>query len=401
MEKYVVLRMKQQLHEIESFSLTRSATRSRDDSHTSSDLASAFEVQTLEGTPKEARDLKRDPEVQAFAPNMQIRLYEPVARDTGSHEESGVAWGVRAVKANTSIFTGKGVTVAVLDTGIDADHPAFKGVDLIQQDFTGEGDGDANGHGTHCAGIIFGQTHKGLRMGVAPGIERALIGKVLDAKGAGSTDSIALGIQWALHGGAHVLSMSLGMDFPGMVQYLVEEERLPIATATSRALEVYRANVDLFGALADLARKQGVQGIVIVAASGNESQRESGANYVIAVSPPASADGIYAVGALGQSEGGLTIADFSNTNVDVAAPGVEITSAKKGGGLVSMSGTSMATPHVAGVAALWAEKLMSRTGRLDPTGFAAKLVASGTLDGLAEPVDVAAVGTGIVQAPQS
>ena len=120
--------------------------------------------------------------------------------------------------ADTSPFTAKGVTVAVLDTGIDATHPAFEGVELIQKDFTGEGRGDKNGHGTHVAGTIFGQTVDGLRIGVAPGIGRALVGKVLDALGGGSTQSIAEAIQWALNSGANVISMSLGMDFPGLVK---------------------------------------------------------------------------------------------------------------------------------------------------------------------------------------
>jgi subtilisin family serine protease len=87
-----------------------------------------------------------------------------------------------------SPFTGHGVTVAVLDTGIDAEHEAFQGVELIQQDFTGEGNGDGHGHGTHCGGIIFGQKVNGFRFSVAPGVRRALIGKVLASDGSGSTE---------------------------------------------------------------------------------------------------------------------------------------------------------------------------------------------------------------------
>ena len=81
--------------------------------------------------------------------------------------------------ADTSSCTGNGIVVAVLDTGIDASHPAFAGVEVIQKDFTGEGDGDQHGHGTHCAGTIFGRNVNGTRIGVAMGVKKALIGKVL------------------------------------------------------------------------------------------------------------------------------------------------------------------------------------------------------------------------------
>ena len=110
-----------------------------------------------------------------------------------------------------SPYTGHGVTVAVLDTGIDATHEAFKGIKLVQKDFTREEKGDQHGHGTHVAGTIFGQTSQGLRFGVAPGVRRALIGKVLGAKGGGTTEGIIAAIQWAVKEKAHVINMSLGL----------------------------------------------------------------------------------------------------------------------------------------------------------------------------------------------
>jgi subtilisin family serine protease len=361
-----------------------------------------FIVETPDVNPKEIRDIRRDPHVFGIVPNMQLKLYEPVARNVELKTKNGSAWGIQAVGADKSPFTGKGVTVAVLDTGINAGHKAFKGVDIVEKDFTGEGNGDRNGHGTHCAGIIFGRTIDGLRIGVAPGIQQALIGKVLDAKGNGSTASIMKGIQWALDSGANVISMSLGMDFPGQVRWMVQELKMPIELATSKVLEEYLSNVKLFATLAEQAKQRGAffQATVIVAASGNESQRQKGAEFEIAVSLPASTDGICSVGALGEVEGGLNVADFSNTNVTISAPGVAIPSAKAAGGLIGMSGTSMAAPHVAGVAALWAEKLMTQTGRIDPTAFFSKLIASGTQTGLVKSVDSIDVGTGIVQAPQ-
>lgn len=351
----------------------------------------------------ELRDLQMDPETVAAAPRMPLTLHEPTDRDAHAADDDGATWGVKAVKANESPFDGSGVTVAVLDTGIDIDHPAFAGVTIEQQDFTGEGDGDDNGHGTHCAGTVFGQDVDGLRIGVAPGVDKALIGKVLGANGGGSTDGIVEAVQWAINNGANVISMSLGLDFPGMVKRLIEVHGFPADLATTKALEAYRANINLFGALALMAKAHGAArgtATLLVAAAGNESKRNVNPLHEIAVAPPAAAEGVYSVGALGQGGAGLVTAPFSNTGPNVAAPGVGVRSAKSGSpGLAAMNGTSMATPHVAGVAALWANRLLDTTNALDGTTLAAQLVASGRHDDLDQGFDPGDVGTGLVQAP--
>jgi subtilisin family serine protease len=359
-------------------------------------------AETAELTSKELSDARRDPGVLRAAPVMPVALIKPKATAAEAAAAAGAAWGVEAVGALQSPFTGAGVTVAVLDTGVDAGHDAFRGKPIVQKDFTGEGDGDGNGHGTHCAGTVFGGEVAGLRIGVAPGVQRALIGKVLDANGSGSTEQILDGLLWAVREGANVVSMSIGFDFPGLVRFLVERRGLEIEPATSQALAAYRENVRLFDTLADLVRAHSsmFSNAILVAAAGNESERP---RYEIATAPPAAADGIVSVGALQKQAGAqlrLTIASFSNALPVVSGPGVAVQSAKAGGGLASLSGTSMATPHVAGVAALWLEQIRSTNPNAHIRQLEGRLIGSATLENLAQGEDPADAGAGLVQAPK-
>lgn len=349
---------------------------------------------------KVAVELKKN-DVVAVVPVMPLKLVKPVKKKRVSKKDlPDVAWGIKATNADSSPFDGTGVTIAVLDTGIDASHEAFKGVNIREKDFTAEGNGDKDGHGTHCAGTIFGRDVDKTRIGVARGVTDVLIGKVLGSSGGGS-DMIADAINWAVQEGANIISMSVGIDFPGYVEELVSEG-MPLDLATSKALQEYRANVQLFDHLAKFVSSLEAfsRSVVLMAAAGNESKREKGPDYVISVSPPAIAEGFISVGALGDGKRGWEVADFSNSNPLISGPGVDIISASAGARLISMNGTSMATPHVAGIAALWVQKLMGG-GSFNTKGLTAKLFAEANLEKMKRGFDTASVGFGMVQAPKN
>lgn len=360
----------------------------------------SFEIVDID-TPAELQEVTDDPAVSVAVPDMSARLIEPF--ESTATAQDGMTWGVEAVGADSSSRDGSGVTVAVLDTGIDRSHEAFKDhTTMVEKDFTGEGNGDPHGHGTHCAGTIFGGEVDGLRIGVAPGVERVLIAKVLGASGGGGTIGIARAIMWAIEEGANVVSMSLGVDFPGQVKRLIEQLDFPPDLAASRALQDYRNNIRLYESIAKLANASGPFGkpCVLIGASGNESERQVDARYEIAVAPPAASDDIIAVGAIGRSDDKMSVADFSNTEVDIVGPGVGVVSAKAGGGLKALNGTSMATPHAAGVAALWVEHLMKSGQNLTAEAIRSMLIGSGTREDFDIEATGARVGTGLVQAPQ-
>ncbi len=357
-----------------------------------------FEIAELSG--KSFKKALQDKSTVLIAPVVPMKLITPMKSKTTAKEATAnsVAWGVEAVGAVTSPYTGEGIVVAVLDTGIDPNHPAFSGVELERKNFTEDGDDDAHGHGTHCAGTIFGREVKSTRIGIAPGVKKALIGKVLGESGGGS-DKIVEAIQWAVNSGANVISMSLGIDFPGYVKSL-EGAGYATEYATSIALEGYRTNILLFQRMAALVASQDMFGrpAVLVAASGNESQRP---DFEIAVSPPAVSDGFISVAALAREKSAKTfsVAYFSNTGARLSGPGVDIVSAKLGGGLAVMSGTSMATPHVAGVAALWGQKLLAE-GSLRSTLLVDRLVGNASTKSMKKGFDPYDIGAGMVMAPQ-
>ncbi|MGH2339850.1 S8 family serine peptidase [Segnochrobactraceae bacterium EtOH-i3] len=279
-------------------------------------------------------------------------------------------WGLERVGAPLSAFTGAGIRIAVLDTGFDAGHPDFFGRPLTRKSFVADGSvDDIRGHGTHCVGTALGPagTSGRPRYGVAPDAE-IYVGKVLDDAGVGAEGDILAGIAWAIETRCHVISLSLGR---------------PVRIGETPSLVYER-----------LARHALEAGSLIVAAAGNDSSRAFG--YIAPVSEPANAPSILAVGALTPDD---TIAAFScgginpqGGEVDLVAPGEMIFSAfPMPRGYNSLSGTSMACPHVAGVAALWAQSDPSLRGRRlwDALLASAQSLALSRRD----------IGAGVVQAP--
>lgn len=236
-----------------------------------------------------------------------------VNRDTTVYAiEQSLPWGVDRIDAEVVHATNKGtgVKVAILDTGIDLDHPDLNvagGMNFA----SGKGYDDKNGHGTHVAGIVAALDNGIGVIGVAPEVALYAV-KVLGNGGRGNWSDIIAGIEWSVDNGMEVANMSLG--------------------ATSAPSEVVAASEAAYAA-----------GLVLVAAAGND--------YGGPVIYPAAYTSVIAVSA---TDSGDKLASFSSigAEVELAGPGAGIYSTYKGGGYATMSGTSMSSPHVAGTAAL-------------------------------------------------
>lgn len=360
-------------------------------------------------TAQELEELAQEPEFVAAAEIMRTRLLSPVSEDDSVSNGQVAAdgrrrqsWGIGAVGADRSKFTGADVTVAMLDTGIDAEHAAFRGVELVRKDFTGFGNDDSDGHGTHCAGIVFGRNVDGVRIGVAPGVRKALIGKVIGPEG-GNSDMLMRGVCWAHEEGARVISMSVGLDFSATVEARTKEG-WPRSLTASVTLEAYRANLHLLDCLLQMLRMQEpcTGGAIMVAAAGNDSRRGEDCEFIMSACPPAGSDKIVSVGALDSDPkgSGYRISSFSNGGADLVAPGRSIVSARPGGGVRALSGTSVAAPHVAGVVALWWQAVRQSDLPANATLVRGKLMGAAQTKGFSQSVFPSERGSGRVMAPQ-
>lgn len=223
---------------------------------------------------------------------------------------------------------GKGITVAVLDTGCSP-HPDLPTPVASKSFIGGQTIADGNGHGTHCCGTVLGRNG----IGVAPGAS-LIVGKVLSNAGSGSSSGIAAGIRWAVDQGADVISMSLGGGGSD--------------SGTNQALD-YAVS----------------KGVIANTAAGNAGY--NGANTI-------GWPGKYTPGTLCnaayQSNGNIAGFSSGGAQVDWATPGQDIISCSTSGGYRSMSGTSMATPFGSGLLALILH-LMRREGYPQFAGMAA------------------------------
>jgi subtilisin len=295
-------------------------------------------------------------------------LAAPAVEDPRTADESTFTWGLQAIRAATSGASGAGIRVAVLDTGLDLTHPDLAGRTIVSRSFVpGEEVQDGHGHGTHCIGTACGPRtpEQPPGYGVAHHCD-IYAGKVLSNRGSGTDGSILAGIAWAVMHGCAVVSMSLGAPTqPGQ----------PFSQAFER-----------------VARRALDRGTLIVAAAGNDSRRSSG--HIAPLSHPANCPSILAVGAIDVRE---AIAEFScgtvdpYAAVDLVGPGVDVHSAwPMPRRTRRISGTSMATPHVAGAAALIAQATGAR-------GYELWARLAQTARRL--PLPSTDVGSGLVQAP--
>jgi subtilisin len=300
---------------------------------------------------------------------------KPIAQPNDTEDSSvlaaGSTWGLQATRVVPGFlrrmpYTGSGIKVAVLDTGMDLNHPDFAGRSIISQSFVpGQAVQDLHSHGTHCIGTACGPLTPGNpvdRYGIAYQAQ-IFAGKVLNNAGSGADGWILAGINWAVANRCQVISMSLGARVTNGTYSAVYEN------AAQAALNA---------------------GCLIVAAAGND--------YGQPVGHPANCPSIMAVGSVDTN---LAKSDFSNITfypphgkVDIAGPGRNVfSSVPMATRYGTKSGTSMATPHVAGIAALHAQSNVAYRG--------GALWARLTGTALALPQPVTHVGSGLVQAPYS
>jgi subtilisin family serine protease len=283
-------------------------------------------------------------------------------------DETLFTWGLQATGAPNSQATGKGVKVAVLDTGFDLEHPDFAGRTVVSSSFVqGQEVQDGHGHGTHCVGTSCGPREVDDGPGYGVAYEADIhVGKVLSNEGSGADGGILNGINWAITSGCAVVSMSLG--------------------AATRPGQAYSRTFER------VATRAMQKGTLIIAAAGNDSDRRI--PRVNPVGHPANCPSVMSVSAVDVNH---RMAWFSCGTVDaigavdLTGPGLDVYSSwpmplryKK------ISGTSMATPHAAGIAALIAGATGARGFELWArlSQMARRLSLPGT-----------DVGAGLMQAP--
>jgi subtilisin family serine protease len=249
-------------------------------------------------------------------PKFEVKKVEH--KDRSKASEQTVDWGLEALNVceTWKETRGEGIRVAVLDTGITNIHDDLTMSVIKSKNFTSRYEDETHdyvGHGTHCAGIIRATDNNFGVVGVAPGCQ-LLIGKVLNDHGMGRSRWIADGIRWAVDEGAHIISMSLG----------AMSESPQISSAVEYAIE---------------------NNVIVIAAAGNSGEGEDTIGW------PGHNDGVITVGSIRR---GMERSSFSSTGatLEIMAPGEDVLSCYPDNKYATLSGTSMACPFIAGVAAL-------------------------------------------------
>jgi len=291
--------------------------------------------------PEQAQEhIVKIPGVMAVEPDLVLSAVKgppqgkgPKPKEPQPSEE--LPWGVDRIDADLAwiSYTGSNVDIAIIDTGIDKDHQDLEANLAGGINFIGKGPSwnrrvdltkwdDDNGHGTHVAGTAAAIGNDIGVVGVAPGANLWAV-KVLDKTGSGYLSDIIDGIYWAADNGMEVINLSLGIDKETLDQYPNDRQALQDAV--------------------DYAYL--TKGVIVVAAAGNENAGEDTVIY------PARFDSAIAVAA---TDNNNNRASFSSTGpaVEIAAPGVDTYSTWNDGYYNTISGTSMASPHVAGTVAL-------------------------------------------------
>jgi subtilisin family serine protease len=319
------------------------------------------------------RAVQASPAVLALEPDRVVSAFDGPSPVSGGPnptvDESQATWGLQVTRVPQSPYTGEGVRVAVLDTGMAPVHRDFTDRVVKKESFVpGQTVDDGHGHGTHCVGTACGPTEPTSlpRYGIA-GAAQIYAGKVLGNEGYGTDAYILAGVNWAVLETCRVVSMSLG--------------------APTRVGDAYSQVYE------QVARRAMRRGTLVVASAGNQSHRPE---RVEPVGHPANCPSILAVAAVGPD---LSVAWFSCAGlnpdgglVDIAAPGVGVLSAAPEPlAYQRLSGTSMATPHVAGILALLSE------ANPDASAATLRYLLVSSVEPLALPSTD--VGAGLVLAP--
>lgn len=299
-------------------------------------------------------NIKRDPRVAFVSEDREVEAFGKPTNDVAIQPSQSVPTGVSRINAAASSSNnGAGITVAVIDTGIDLSHPDLAGAVLANKNClnTRKSGQDDNGHGTHVAGTVAARNNGIGVLGVAPQANLVAV-KVLNAAGSGSWSSVICGIDWAT---------------ANVAKYNIKVANMSLGGGGTSDNNCGQTNND---ALHKAICKSRDAGIVYVVAAGNDGADAS------AMVPAAYNDAVITVSALADSDGASggfgpatsygaddTFATFSNYGavVDLGAPGVAILSTWPGGQYNTLSGTSMATPHVSGAAALYLQTHASST----------------------------------------